>query len=570
MNLIAKLDGIDADEWIDWLPFDDTVARYNFTVATGRIPIIGRNGPAYIDAPRVIMGGIAHGRLVYTKDERKRITKEPPDLSLIASSNGRVESMPRNRNVLSKPRHGEDGVPRFDKGCFKRDKGDLKFVFLIGHIEEHLTTQRTGECFVATWQFQRVGNASPTVAHKVGTDLSREQLDRIARPSDRIRTEQSFKLADESLHCFPLAVLPWNAHAKHLPWVNRDAAEVERNAKRYRRRLDNAAKGYDDLLRWNGKCKCRFDETRTQAAWREQQERLFGRESSDEPDGYLDKNSGEDWKDAWQDYYVPALPWVLAFQPTWFFVGVLAPLFPKAAARYLPPSYYAHLEGTHDERARTIGNRCLSEEDVLSDEALGRKGGKRFSIRPRWYDHCLRRRKNVAAGKVLSDKAPVEARGGLNGKGRKSERKRVTFLEPDEILPAVIAAKQGIAARNKLIDHYRPGIATIAARYASAAIPAEDLINQAIIGTPSENGEVTNGLLYAIEKFDPENGGTWGAFMKGAIKWAILKYIEQQPKHISLTLNAKINPADDDDDAATWQDFVVVEGSDHGEEYEAA
>jgi hypothetical protein len=95
VNLIAKLDGIDADEWIDWLPFDDTVARYNFAVASGRIPIIGRNGPTYIDAPRVIMSGIAHGRLVRAKDERKRFTKEPPDLSSMMGTKPALSSYER-------------------------------------------------------------------------------------------------------------------------------------------------------------------------------------------------------------------------------------------------------------------------------------------------------------------------------------------------------------------------------------------------------------------------------------------------------------------------------------------
>src|SRR5262249_43343190 len=149
----------------------------------------------------------------------------------------------------------------------------------------------------------------------------------------------------------------------------------------------------------------------------------------------------------------------------------------------IPPRWYAFFEGTHDEiTGYTIGNRALSERDYLPDE-------------------CIKRSNQI--------------------KGQ--SRKRVTFLARDEIRALVIAAKQGdLPARNKLIDHCRPCIEGIAKRYASVANPVEDLINQAIMGTPSESGEVTNGLLYAIKKFDPENGGAFLSFIREPIRNAIL------------------------------------------------
>jgi hypothetical protein len=192
-----------------------------------------------------------------------------------------------------------------------------------------------------------------------------------------------------------------------------------------------------------------------------------------------------------------------------------------------PRHWCAFLEGRHDKiTGHTIGNGVLSERDYLSDE-------------------CIKR----------------------SGRVKAQSRKRVTLLKPDEILAAVLAAQQGVEARNKLIDHFRPGIARMAESYASAANPVQDLINQAIAGTPSENGEVTNGLLYAIDRWDHKKGAFPDFAMK-AVRWAILKYIEKQPpQHVSL--NAKVNP-DDDEDGDTWQDMIVAEAPDHGEECEAA
>jgi hypothetical protein len=334
--------------WLDW-PESDDASPYDFTVWHGRIFVGFNYRRRIVTAPAsIIHGGIAHGQFVYTKDERKRVKIEPPDLSLIASTNGRVRENPRNRNVLWKPQHekrqvnwnpfregvrifrhdiirggigitqirttpkgligdpeferwlrrcgwvtvlpaGEfSGEPTFDKGRFRRHRGYFKNTWQISKdlFHDNRPSKTTGDSFLATWQYGEVGNASPAVNHKPGTDLSRQELDRIARPSDSVRTEQTFKLSDGSLYCFPLAVLPWNTHAKHIVWnwkKHWDADQArfdEENARRYRRRLDHSAKRYDDLLRWNGKAKCKFDETYAQASGREWDERLFGREPS--------------------------------------------------------------------------------------------------------------------------------------------------------------------------------------------------------------------------------------------------------------------------------------------------
>jgi hypothetical protein len=143
---------------------------------------------------------------------------------------------------------------------------------------------------------------------------------------------------------------------------------------------------------------------------------------------------------------------------------------------------------------------------------------------------------------------------------------------PNEILPLVLLTQQGnLAARTEIMDRFRGGATALAGEYKHPTDPEfKDLINQAIIGTPSDNGEVTNGLLYAIENYDETQGAFPNIAMK-AMRWAILKYLKKQPKHLSLVLDAKINPDDDDDDAITWQDYAVAEGlGTEGGEYEAA
>src|SRR5262245_51974985 len=103
-----------------------TPSCYNFVIAQGRIIVgFGYRGRIITAPVSVIIGGIAHGRHVYTKDERKRIKKEPKDASLIASSNGRVETMPCARNFLSRPWHEKKfGKPAFDLWWFKNSASD--------------------------------------------------------------------------------------------------------------------------------------------------------------------------------------------------------------------------------------------------------------------------------------------------------------------------------------------------------------------------------------------------------------------------------------------------------------
>jgi hypothetical protein len=84
-------------------------------------------------------------------------------------------------------------------------------------------------------------------------------------------------------------------------------------------------------------------------------------------------------------------------------------------------------------------------------------------------------------------------------------------------------------------------------------------VHQALFGTEADNGNVTNGLLYAI-KMHNKSKGAFPSFATTAMEWAITKYLEQQPDHTSLDLSAPINP--DDEDGDTLQDMIIDEGPD--------
>jgi RNA polymerase sigma factor (sigma-70 family) len=588
MNLLAKLDALDA-EWLDWPESHDDASPFDFAVWRGRLFVGFTYRSRYVTAPAsIIHGGIAHGRLVYTKDERKRIKTEPHDPSLIAASNGRVESMPRNRNVQWKPRHEKRvveyyplrneirrtpakeffGIPLFDRGSFKNsavdelaeklDKDDIEIREWLGWLVGKAIYK--GSVLLATWQYGNVGNASPTVTRPAPPH---ERLWAAARPSDKIRTEQAFRLADGSLHCFPLAILPWGAHCKHLPWVNRDAVEVEKNAKRYRLRLNAAANRYDDLLRWNGKATCGFDITYTQAAQRGGQDKLLGREPTDRDpvgcDGYLTKNgneNGEDWKDAWQDYRLPLLLWVLVHQPPWFILSVLrkpAALFslygtspyliPTEGKRFsIPPRWYAHLEGVQEESAYysvgkvTVRNRFLSERDVLKDETSERNKNLE-SARPAY---------EFPEAEMLSRKEELEY-----------FRRWESDGDPE--------------AANAIYEAHRPLFINIAKQYATGDLTVEDLLVDGYTGEKNEKtGRHRTGLFCCLENYDPFRGRI-STFLTEPFEWACADSrrrhrIRKRQEHASL--NAPIGGDNEDGEGGdTWQDMAVAEVSD-GEEYD--
>src|SRR5262249_90292 len=248
------------------------------------------------------------------------------------------------------------------------------------------------------------------------------------------------------------------------------------NAKRYRRRLDAVTKSYDDLLRWNSKCTCGHDVTRETTAYIESWQRAARRFPSPWPDFNVGHHApAPHFSDGRFIEYEPEPPrgekvpqpipanlgecWRTWVMIAWWLLWHQETIWPRQP-RPKPRHWSPYLEGRHDKiTGCTIGNGVLSEGEVLSDEALKR-----------------------------------------NSRVKAQSRKRVTILKPGEILAAVLAAQQGTEARNKLIDHFRPGIAVLAAQYASVANPVEDLINQGIVGTPSENGQITNGAYYAIEK----------------------------------------------------------------------
>ena len=68
MNLIAKIDAVESDEWIDW-PKSDDPSPYAFTVWCGRLFVGFTYRGRYVTAPAsIIHGGIAHGHFLYTKE----------------------------------------------------------------------------------------------------------------------------------------------------------------------------------------------------------------------------------------------------------------------------------------------------------------------------------------------------------------------------------------------------------------------------------------------------------------------------------------------------------------------
>jgi hypothetical protein len=296
-------------------------------------------------------------------------------------------------------------------------------------------------------------------------------------------------------------------------------------------------------LRWNGKAKCKFDETYAQASGRVWGERLFGREPSGQLHdlgsvGYLDENR-EHWR---------PLPFrSMGLQPR-------------------PRTWDLHIEKSpvRDAEIRWVTTFPWSLDVVVVPPNLGEMWRKWVMIAwwLLWHQETIWPEQSrpkprywyaipTAPLELVSDNA-IE-----RNKNVKQSRKRVAFLKRNEIPALVMAAKTEIAARNKLIDRCRPAIEGIARPYTSAANPIGDLINQAIVGTPSDNGNTTNGLYYAIEMYD-ETKGAFLSFIRKPCRNAILKYIEQQPQHISLSLSAPINP--DDEDGDTLQDMIIDEG----------
>jgi RNA polymerase sigma factor (sigma-70 family) len=206
------------------------------------------------------------------------------------------------------------------------------------------------------------------------------------------------------------------------------------------------------------------------------------------------------------------LAMLMPYQPAWFIVAVGAARFSGAFFCIEPDRATAG--------GGILSTRPFTESEILSDDAIDGSKARDRRQKPKPEAHV--------------------------------------FLKDDEIDELVRRAKNGNpSARDRLILAARPLLARIASKYASIHVPADELITQGIIGTPGVNGEITNGIFYALDKF-PDNGGKFFPFIVAPITWAMLKHIEQQPPHhLSLNAPVKSHGADDDNDTpATWQDFL--------------
>jgi Sigma-70 region 2 len=147
----------------------------------------------------------------------------------------------------------------------------------------------------------------------------------------------------------------------------------------------------------------------------------------------------------------------------------------------------------------------------------------------------------------VSDKAMARSR--ENNKRGTPKRRRITFLARAEQLDLARRAKDGdIAARNRLFVAQWPQVAAIARKYAGPQADTEDLIGQAYGGVNNLGNPV--GLIYALDKYDPEKGILFSAFAGQAIEWAVKDYLRSERQHMLPSLDAPIDPVGED--GTTW------------------
>jgi RNA polymerase sigma factor (sigma-70 family) len=126
----------------------------------------------------------------------------------------------------------------------------------------------------------------------------------------------------------------------------------------------------------------------------------------------------------------------------------------------------------------------------------------------------------------VSDEAT--ARSKENNKRGTPRRQRVVFLSRAEELDLARRAKAGdIPARNRLFVAHWPLVASIARKHTGPRAETEDLIQEAYGDVNGEGNPV--GLVYALDKFDPEKGMRFATFARQPIEWAIIDYKKRQP-----------------------------------------
>jgi hypothetical protein len=326
----------------------------------------------------------------------------------------------------------------------------------------------------------------------------------------------------------------WSDKAEHRPGL--EQCEMRR---RYARRLAAAGRSYNDGLRSHLKATCGPDfkpytpGTHEGLYWRLTDNRqsqpphieLSDPDPSfrpdpafadsrgptderlarlDEPFGYQRRAfCGAPPKPPEHGRNVLLLALILPYQPAWFIVAVFALLRSESE---LPPRWYSCFVGLYDEiTGLPKGNREVVESEVLSDDAI--------------------------AGS--SDRDGEDKR-----RGKKRQPKLPDWPVELELIKRAQAGDEG--ARNRILLNYQRKAAKIAKPFGTRLIPAHELVVVALVGCEDDLGKVTNGLLHALQKFDPENGGKFSSFATTAMEHAIYRYVERNPQQLSL--NSNVSP----------------------------
>lgn len=290
----------------------------------------------------------------------------------------------------------------------------------------------------------------------------------------------------------------WSDKAEH-----RFDLEQDERRRRYALQLAAAGKSYNDGLRAHLKAACGPD---------------FKQYTPRTHEGLY-------WHltDKWESqprHSALLLALILPYRQAWFIVAVFA-LFRRESK--LPPRWYSCFVTLHDEITGVPkGNREIVEHEVISDDRI---------------TGCRERSK----------------------KDRHRRRGRQPTLPdwPEELALINRAQARDEGARNRLLLNYQRKAAKIAKPLGTRLIPVRELVVVALIGCEDDSGKVTNGLLYALQKFDPENGGRFSSFATAAMEWAIYQYLGRNPRQLSL--NSNVAPDEDED---TWLDRVPDETED--------
>ena len=92
-------------------------------------------------------------------------------------------------------------------------------------------------------------------------------------------------------------------------------------------------------------------------------------------------------------------------------------------------------------------------------------------------------------------------------------------------------------ARNRLFVAHWPLVERIARKHTGLGAETEDLIQEVYGGVNGDGNPV--GIVYALDKFDPEKGVRFSTFARDAIEWAIKDYKKRQTTDMP-PLNAAI------------------------------